>query len=232
MSKRYAHYKCELALGEALAQAERERQRAVTERKNMYAWQNKAESIAAWAKRWKAAAKSYGTPFRKMFRDVQQEMDAQRQRADDLAALALSESEAADRHAKERGYAEAQLAQVKGWKFCPECGCEEFTGRDFYSSGSRICSGCGQEWFTDIDYSGVVRTNLGKRQRAEAQLAALREALAHYAEKKHWDPFLDTLSDKTFSMGDYEGNLRVENGSRARAALASGAEPKPEEPEG
>ncbi|CAN0620291.1 protein of unknown function [Burkholderia multivorans] len=65
--------------------------------------------------------------------------------------------------------ASANETGAEAWKYCPECGCDDFehTGHD----NGRFCSNCGQEWFPDIDYARVVKKHLSEWFSSPAQAA-------------------------------------------------------------
>lgn len=64
----------------------------------------------------------------------------------------------------------SDVTQLRAWKFCPECGCEEI----HHQEGDRKqCANCHQEWFSDMDYTDVVRTHLaGKFRDKDAVIEA------------------------------------------------------------
>jgi len=63
----------------------------------------------------------------------------------------------------------------KRWTYCPECGSTEIRHAE---GDHKQCACCLQEWFADIDYTDVVRTNLGNRMQLRSSLTARDEALA------------------------------------------------------
>jgi len=59
---------------------------------------------------------------------------------------------------------------MSDWKYCPECGCDEY--EKIYSVESNACKGCGQEWFFDINYENEVHGNLKKIFKENTALVA------------------------------------------------------------
>lgn len=60
----------------------------------------------------------------------------------------------------------------KRWTYCPECGSTEIRHAE---GDHKQCACCLQEWFADIDYTDVVRTNLGNRMQLRSSLTASGE---------------------------------------------------------
>lgn len=60
----------------------------------------------------------------------------------------------------------------KRWTYCPECGSTEIRHAE---GDHKQCACCLQEWFADIDYTDVVRTNLGNRMQLRSSLTAKDE---------------------------------------------------------
>ena len=77
-----------------------------------------------------------------------------------------------------------QVEAVAEWKYCPECGCEEYE-QGIWEKGNQehICTGCGQSWFDDVDYSDVVRGHLTEWQSLKSSGAEYIAGLVGALEK-------------------------------------------------
>lgn len=105
------------------------------------------------------------------------------------------------------------------WAYCPECGDANPRAAGYTTPTIRQCK-CLQEWFTDIDYTDVVQTNLGKRVVIEAQLAtAKQEVEAIDALRKLSDGQCASLINDLERANRHRANLEQGNAA-LRAELA------------
>jgi hypothetical protein len=59
---------------------------------------------------------------------------------------------------------EVDETKVK-WKYCPECGSDEFKIGHNASPNEHECKNCGQSWWPDVDYTDTVRSHLRDHNR-------------------------------------------------------------------
>ncbi len=73
-----------------------------------------------------------------------------------------------DALAAQRDEGLAREAELREWKFCPECGSEDLHHQE---GTHKQCGHCYQEYWSDLDYSQVVRGHLAKLQPLQQRLA-------------------------------------------------------------
>ena len=110
----------------------------------------------------------------------------------------------------------------KRWTYCPECGSTEIRHAE---GDHKQCACCLQEWFADIDYTDVVRTNLGNRMQLRSSLTA-RDAALLQAQRDLQDCHMAFLNNiKSPAAHDRYAGI-AERGIEAIGAALSKEAPK------
>ncbi len=91
----------------------------------------------------------------------------------------------------------AAVAYHNEWKYCPECGCEEFCNENQLGEGMRVCNNCGQDWWTDIDYSDVICKKLNKLSEVMKENETLKATALSYNEdaKRHFTDWSNLMKE-------------------------------------